>query len=193
MRSILLLIIALALPSVLGAKPIEGNAFSQLVGFKGGGEYYPGTQMTGWTSGFFFENVIDTLFGVEIEVMQSDVPVTNAVAGAGVTNYGIGNRSFIEISAALKFYVSRFSFYTGVSYNDFLNGYIIYNNNASYADLRNNGNNYLSAYFGTELVAQISADLFAKVGVRFVYGIMDPYWMNPNTGIRFLVSFAYGI
>jgi hypothetical protein len=191
----LLFILAILVPAAISfAKtPDTVSPYSQLIGFMGGGEFYPATQMSAWSGGVFFENVIDPLFGVQIELIRADVPVTNYVPSTGVTNFGVGTRSFVEINAALKIYINRFSLYGGLSYDDYINGNIVYNNNTSYADLRNSGNNYLSTYFGADLVAQISGDLFTKVGVRFVYGILTPYFVNPNTGIRFIVSFAYGI
>jgi hypothetical protein len=79
----------------------------------------------------------------------------------------------------------------GACYNNFVTGYIV-DTNSFHTPMTDQEVNFFSIYAGPELTAQISADLFAKVGLRFIYGIMQE---SPNytTGIRFYISFAYGI
>ena len=193
MRKILFLIFIFFISAGAYTKVLESNPYTQLIGFKGGGEYLFGTQMTGWSGGVFFENVIDSLIGIEIEMIKSDIPITNYSSLSKTTIYGLGNKEYIEISTALKFYIQKVSVNVGLTYNDFLGGNIIYSNYIYYQDLRDNGESFLSVFTGVELVAQISSDLFSKIWIRFLYGIISPYWVNYATGLRFYVSFAYGI
>lgn len=195
MKNLLIVLFILA-AGVIHAKGSDANPFSQLIGFKGGGEYFLAPQSAGWSGGVFFENVLDLFgipYGIEIEMMKSDAPITE-YAGLSITG-GIGTKSYIEIGATLmKFYVQRLSFYLGISYNDFLSGSIIYNNYSNYVELRDNGENYLGAFVGGELSAQISSDLFTKVGIRFNFNPFTIFSGSlTSAGLRFYVAFGYGI
>jgi hypothetical protein len=181
----------------------KGSSFySQLIGFKGGGEFYVSTFLSDWSSGVFFENVINPWLGLEIELNQANIPVTNylqAVTISGVTTTntftGDGEREYIELGGALKFYIKGLSISLGMSYNNFMTGNIIVSGGSGtnlYEQMSDKEKNYFSFYGGPELTAQISSDLFAKVGVKCIYGLIsDP--LNYTFGARFYIAFAYGI
>lgn len=181
----------------------KGTGFySQLIGFKGGGEFFVNSFQSDWSTGVFFENVINPWLGLEIEMVRSSIPITNYgevynIAGVATTNLfiGKGQRNYIELSGALKFYIKGVSICAGLSYNQFLNGYIVYNTNTvtyAYQQMSDKENNFFAFFAGPELTAQISSDLFAKVGVRAIYGLIQET-PNYTFGARFYIAFAYGM
>jgi hypothetical protein len=167
-----------------------GSSYTQLIGFRGGGEFYISTYLSEWSSGVFFENVISPLVGMEIEMNRKSVPVTNYTT-LGVTVTGAGKQDYIEMGGGIKLYFIGISLSAGLDYNNFISGYII-QNNTTYTYMTDQEKNYFSAYIGPELTSQISSDLFTKVGLRFDYGIISDA-NNYTMGVRFYISFAYGI
>jgi len=173
----------------------SGNYYSQLLGFKGGGEFFVYNFQSDWSMGVFFENVISPLFGMEIEIVRSTIPVTNYssdVGGVPINVTGNGKREYIEISGAIKVYIKGVSICLGLTYNDFISGYIVEKNTSLYTPMSEQEINYFSVFFGPELTTQISQDLFARVGLKGIYGFIN---VEPNYtfGIRFYIAFAYGI
>ncbi len=171
------------------------NPYTQLLGFKAGGEYFIGNSLSDWSTGVFFEDVISPLFGVEIELTSSSIPITNYTPNAIANPFsigGIGQRNYIEMSSALKVYIKSLSLAAGITYNSFSSGYIIENSQHIYVPITDQEVNFFSFFAGPELTAQISSDLYTKVGVRFIYGLVDTY-PNFTMGVRFYISFAYGI
>ncbi len=180
--------------TITGASIQPANPYSQLIGFKTGGEFYFNTFLSDWSTGIFFEDVINPWIGFEIDMSSTAIPITNytqVVAVNPQTFYGSGNLQYIEMSGALKFYIQSVSFSMGISYNNFTSGYIIQNTINQYEYI-GDAYNYFSFFVGPELTAQISSDLYTKVGVQIIYGLIN---INPNysVGARFYISFAYGI
>jgi hypothetical protein len=165
--------------------------YSQLIGFKFGGEFFISSFLSDWSTAVFFENVINPFFGLEMEMAKASIPVTNYTL-SGTAYYGNGVRDYIEMSGALKLYVQGFSFSMGLSYNNFVSGYIINTAGSLYVPMSNKEVNFFSFFGGPELTAQISADLFAKVGIRIIYGLINSDY-NYTFGTRFYICFAYGI
>ncbi len=177
------------------AEDSPANPYTQLIGFKAGGEFFVNNFLSDWSTGVFFENVIAPWFGLEIEMAKSSIPVTNysqQILGTTVNYYGQGKRDYIEMSGALKFYIKGFSVALGISYNDFISGYIIDKTVNTYVPMSDQEINFFSVFLGPELTAQISSDLYTRVGIKAIYGIItaDP---NYTFGVRFYISFAYGI
>jgi hypothetical protein len=173
---------------------LPANPYTQLIGFKTGGEFYLNTFQSDWTEAVFFENVINQWFGFEIDMANSSIPITNYTQVTAVNPqsfYGTGKLQYFELSGAIKFYVQSVSVSLGVTYNNFNTGYIVENTANTYINIGDEYN-YFSIFCGPELTAQISSDLFTKVGIEAIYGIMNT---NPNysVGVRFYISFAYGI
>lgn len=166
--------------------------YTQLIGFKGGGEFFVNSFLSDWSGGVFFENVINPLLGVEIELTKSAVPITN-YSYSGLTLTGSGERNYLEMAGGLKIYVYNVSFNFGLTYNSFLSGYIVSTGAGQvYTQMSDKEVNYVGVYLGPELTAQISTDLFTKVGVKVMYGFVTA---NPNYtfGARFYIAFAYGM
>jgi hypothetical protein len=191
MKRVSLLVLLLFLLAKTGFSA-EGspNFYTQLIGFKFGGEFFVSSYLSDWSTGVFFENVINPIIGVEIEMVKSAIPVTTYTYLN--TDYtGHGERNYIEMGGTLKFYIQNVAIGVGVSYNSFLSGYLV-QTNGTYLQMSDKEANYFAAFLGPELTAQISTDLFAKVGIKAIYGIIND---NPNytLGVRFYISFAYGI
>ncbi|MGC8765904.1 MAG: hypothetical protein ACP5QT_08495 [Brevinematia bacterium] len=174
-------------PSYEPPKPIL--PYSQLIGFKVGGAYYVFNALSEATMNIFFENVINRFLGMEIEMGMYNIPVTNYTI-SGMTISGNGLRKYIELSGGFKFYVPGVTLYLGASYNDFISGYIISSN--TYIPMSDQERDFFAAQTGVEINAQISSDLFSKVGVRFIYGFI-PDSFNYTAAVRFFISFAYGL
>ncbi len=172
----------------------QASPYTQLIGFSAGGEFFLNNYLSDWSTGVFFENVINPWFGFEIEMARSSTPITSytqVIAVNPQTYYGTGKLDYIEMSGALKVYIQGIGISFGITYNSFNSGYIVVNTNNYYQTI-GDGLNYFSIFFGPELTAQISSDLFTKVGIIGIYGILDTI-PNYNIGFRFYISFAYGI
>lgn len=167
--------------------------YSQLIGFKVGGAYYVNTSLSEATSSIFFESVMNNFIGLEIELGAYSIPVTNYnVSGVAVSGNGL--RKYVELSGGFKFYLFGAGLYLGLSYNDFISGYLITESSGIkyYNTMSDQERDFFSIQIGPEINAQISSDLFSKVGVRFVYGFV-PDDLNYTVAIRFFISFAYGL
>lgn len=173
------------------------NYFSQLIGFKGGGQYFISTAAAEWSTGVFFETVLAPFIGLEIEMASAKIPITNYdYTSLGLSFAGKGVKDYVEIGGGVKFYIANFSFALGLAYNDFTSGYIVESATSTYVQLPDSEYNFFSVYTGPEVTAQISTDLFAKVGLRFVYGFTPTAFTggaNETMGVRFNVAFAYGL
>jgi hypothetical protein len=193
-RVFVFLVIIISINSKVMAQSIFDSGkqypYSQLIGFKAGGAFYFYNTISETTMGIFFENVINNFFGIEIETGMFNIPVTN-YNSSGTELSGSGLRKFIELSGGFKFYLFGFAMTLGVSYNDFLSGYIITSGN-SYVQMSDQERDFFSIYTGTELNAQVSSDLFAKIGLRFVWGYV-PDKLNYTMALRFFISFGYGL
>ncbi|MGA2142878.1 MAG: hypothetical protein ABSG94_10720 [Brevinematales bacterium] len=177
-----------------GSSVLPANPYTQLIGFKTGGEFYLNTFLSDWTSAVFFENVINQWFGFEIDLANSSIPITNYTQVTAVnpqTFYGTGKLQYFELSGAIKFYVQSVSVSLGITYNNFNSGYMVENTANQYITIGDEYN-YFSVFCGPELTAQISSDLFTKVGIQAIYGILNTI-PNYSVGVRFYISFAYGI
>ncbi|MCX7820231.1 MAG: hypothetical protein N2258_00975 [Brevinematales bacterium] len=172
---------------------IKPLPYSQLIGFKVGGAYYVYTSLSEATSSIFFESVMNNFIGLEIELGAYNIPVTNYNV-SGVDISGNGLRKYIELSGGFKFYLFGAGLYLGLSYNDFISGYLITESMGYryYNTMSDQERDFFSLQLGPEINAQISSDLFSKVGVRFIYGFV-PDSLNYTVAIRFFISFAYGL
>lgn len=181
-----------AAPSQSAPPPIAPSYYTQLIGFKFGGELFFNTMISGWSSTVFFENVINNWLGLEIEMTKSSIPVKSYTSPSGTATTGNGERSYIEMSGGIKLYLQSISFPIGLSYNAFTSGYIVDSTASTYTQMSDKEINFFSAFTGVELTSQISTDLFAKVGFKVIYGIIND---SPNYtfGGRFYISFAYGM
>lgn len=178
--------------------PPNKNGYSQLIGFKGGGELYIQNFSSDWSTGVFFETVLAPVIGLEIELTKASIPLTNYTFSSSLISiYGQGKKDYVEVGGGLKFYIQSVSIGFGLTYNSFVSGYMVDSTTGIYVPLPNTEYNYFAAYLGTELTAQISTDLFTKVGVRFLFGftpgVFTTPFYNETMGIRFYLSFAYGI
>ncbi len=193
MKSIRIVFLSFFLFFILNIAFTEDNIkgfYTQLIGFQGGGEFYVNTYLSDWSSGVFFENVMNQWLGLQIEMAKTTIPVTNYSVN-GVTVTGNGERDYIEMGGGMKFYLPGVTLGFGILYNNFLSGYLV-DLNSIYHQMSNKEINFFSIYFGPELTAQISGDLFTKVGIRIIYGLI-PDVPNYTVGARFFISFAYGI
>lgn len=178
--------------------PVNKNGYSQLIGFKGGGELYLQNFASDWSTGVFFETVLAPFIGLEIEMTKATIPMTNyTLQPSGVTILGTGKKDYVEIGGGLKFYIQSVSICFGVTYNSFVSGYMVDSTTTMYSALPNTEYNYFALYLGPELTAQISSDLFTKVGVKFLFGfapgVFATTFNNETMGVRFYLAFAYGI
>ncbi len=173
------------------AKPLP---YSQLIGFKVGGAYYINTSLSESTANIFFENVMNKFIGMEIELGSYNIPVTNYILSSGASISGNGLRKYIELSGGFKFYLMGAGLYLGLSYNDFISGYLISEVSGVnvYNAMSDQERDFFAIQVGPEINAQISSDLFSKVGVRFVYGFI-PDSLNYTMSVRFFIAFAYGL
>lgn len=167
--------------------------YSQLIGFKVGGAFYISTTLSETTMSVFFENVMNKFLGLEIEMGMFNIPITNYTL-SGTTLSGNGLRKYIELSGGFKFYFMGVALSLGLSYNDFISGYIITQSGGTYTyiPMSDQERDFFGAYIGPEINAQISSDLFSKVGCQFLYGYV-PDNQNYTISIRFFISFAYGL
>ncbi len=172
---------------------IKPLPYSQLIGFKVGGAYYIFTSLSETTSSIFFESVMNKFIGLEIELGAYSIPVTNYNV-SDVSIPGNGLRKYVELSGGFKFYLFGAGLYLGLSYNDFISGYLITESSGTkiYNTMSEQEKDFFSIQIGPEINAQISSDLFTKVGVRFIYGFI-PDSLNYTVAVRFFISFAYGL
>lgn len=180
------------------ANQANKNGYSQLIGFKGGGELYLANFSSDWSTGVFFETVLAPVIGLEIELTKATIPLTNyTFQPSGLTVIGQGKKDYVEVGGGLKFYIHSVSICLGLTYNSFVSGYMVDSTLSLYMPLPNTEYNYFAVYLGPELTAQVSTDLFTKVGIKFIFGftpgiVATPFY-NETMGIRFYLSFAYGI
>ncbi len=164
--------------------------YSQLIGFKVGGAFYIFNTLSDSTMSIFFENVMNRFLGMEIGMGMYNIPVTNYTS-SGSTISGNGLRKYVELSGGFKFYIFTLAMYLGLTYNDFISGYLITSSNL-YLQMSDQERDFFAVETGPEINAQISSDLFSKVGVRFIYGFV-PDSLNYTMAVRFFISFAYGL
>lgn len=189
---------AFAQDTATPAQSSPKNTYTQLIGFKGGGELFIGNFLSDWSTGVFFESVLAPVLGLEIDLASASIPITNYNYVSQTSNYiGMGKKSYVEIGGGLKFYIQSVSISLGLTYNSFVSGYIVDTTNKIYTQLPSTEYNYFSVYIGPELTAQVSTDLFTKVGLKFIFGFTPSVFATPffndTMGIRFYLAFAYGI
>lgn len=189
---------AFAEDNAIPMTPTAKNGFTQLIGFKGGGELFIGNFMSDWSTGIFFESVLAPFLGMEIELTKASIPITNYYyAPLAITITGNGKKDYVEIGGGLKFYIQSVAISLGLTYNSFVSGYIVDSTTGIYQQIPGTEINFFSIYLGPELTAQVSTDLFTKVGLKFIFGFVPSVFAstfyNETMGIRFYLTFAYGI
>jgi hypothetical protein len=163
------------------------NPYSHLIGITTGGQYFFNSHKADWISGVFFETVLDSGIGMDIHIQTLSVPITNYS-----TTVGYGVKKYFQFGGGLKFYMGFWKplfFDIGVDYQDYTDGYLVYNSDTNYMVITSD-NNFFSAYAGIGITAQISKDLYTQIGVKFSYDITSA---NDAMGLRAYFTFGYGI
>ena len=187
MRRVLLYILFIFFTAGIVSAQSQASAYSHLIGVSTGGQYFLNSRKADWISGVYFETVLDQAVGVDIHLMRFGVPITNYGASTGH-----GLEEYFQFGAGLKFYMGFWQplfLDLGVDYHDFSSGYLIYNSDTNYQVITSD-DNFFAAYLGLGITAQISADLFAQIGVRFSYDFTPA---NDAMGLRAYFAFGYGI
>ncbi|OHD55710.1 MAG: hypothetical protein A2Y33_13800 [Spirochaetes bacterium GWF1_51_8] len=187
MRRVMLYILSLLFTAEIVFAQTQSNPYSHLIGISTGGQYFFNSRKADWISGIYFETVLDQSVGIDIHLMRFGVPITNyaALVGHGLEEY-------FQFGAGVKFYMGFWkplSLDLGIDYHDFSTGYLVYNNDTNYQVITSD-DNFFAVYAGLGITAQISADLFAQIGVRFSYDFTP---VNEAMGLRAYFAFGYGI